>query len=227
MHRGHPSTLERDRRPADRRRSRAGRRPRKPRGSRPTSRDISSTYRVTARDDRSNDGGAAHGAQQSVGPALGRSATGATAAAPGAGGPPPWVQGLIGLAQSGGRRVRRRGPRGPKVRRGDVRAAILDVLAVRADERLPDHPADRRAQRRGVEAEPRLGLPDRPAARGRGARRGPRRRGAPAAPAHRGRSPLRRGAPRRAGRAPGARSTRRPTERGGAAPATSSRSSAR
>ncbi len=40
-----------------------------------------------------------------------------------AGGPPPWVQGLLGLAGSvkGG---------GPKVRRGDVRAAILDVLAV-------------------------------------------------------------------------------------------------
>lgn len=40
-------------------------------------------------------------------------------------GPPPWLQGLIGLAQSGAQ-----APRGPKVRRGDVRAAILDVLAV-------------------------------------------------------------------------------------------------
>jgi DNA-binding PadR family transcriptional regulator len=40
------------------------------------------------------------------------------------GGPPPWVQGLIGLAQAGA------ATRGPKVRRGDVRAAILDVLAV-------------------------------------------------------------------------------------------------
>ncbi|HET7388557.1 MAG TPA: PadR family transcriptional regulator [Nocardioidaceae bacterium] len=40
-------------------------------------------------------------------------------------GPPPWVQGLIGLAQSGGAMKM-----GPKVRRGDVRAAILDVLAV-------------------------------------------------------------------------------------------------
>ncbi len=40
-------------------------------------------------------------------------------------GPPPWVQGLLGLAQSG-----RQAARGPKVRRGDVRAAILDVLAV-------------------------------------------------------------------------------------------------
>jgi DNA-binding PadR family transcriptional regulator len=37
-------------------------------------------------------------------------------------GAPPWVAGLLGLAQHGGR--------GPKVRRGDVRAAILDVLAV-------------------------------------------------------------------------------------------------
>ena len=42
-------------------------------------------------------------------------------------GPPPWVQGLIGLAQSGTQAAR-----GPKVRRGDVRAAILDVLAVEA-----------------------------------------------------------------------------------------------
>jgi len=38
-------------------------------------------------------------------------------------GPPPWVAGLFGLAQQGR-------PRGPKARRGDVRAAILDVLAV-------------------------------------------------------------------------------------------------
>ena len=41
------------------------------------------------------------------------------------GGPPPWVQGLIGLAQAGGAATR-----GPRVRRGDVRTAILDVLAV-------------------------------------------------------------------------------------------------
>lgn len=41
------------------------------------------------------------------------------------GGPPPWVQGLIGLAQSGGQAAR-----GPRVRRGDVRSAILDVLAI-------------------------------------------------------------------------------------------------
>ena len=78
-------------------------------------------------------------------------------------------------------RPARSGSAGPKVRRGDVRAAILDVLAVGADERLPDHPADRRAQRRRLEAEPRLGLPDRAAARGRGPRRGPRGRGPPAA----------------------------------------------
>lgn len=37
-------------------------------------------------------------------------------------GPPPWVAGLFGLAQG-------EPQRGPRVRRGDVRAAILDVLA--------------------------------------------------------------------------------------------------
>ena len=37
-----------------------------------------------------------------------------------------------------------RGARGPKVRRGDVRAAILGVLAEQP-ERVPDHPADRGA----------------------------------------------------------------------------------
>ena len=41
---------------------------------------------------------------------------------PGQGGPPPWVAGLFGLAQG-------EQQRGPRVRRGDVRAAILDVLA--------------------------------------------------------------------------------------------------
>lgn len=46
------------------------------------------------------------------------------------GGPPPWVQGLIGLAQSGSRPDFGGRGRGPRVRRGDVRAAILDVLAV-------------------------------------------------------------------------------------------------
>ena len=37
------------------------------------------------------------------------------------GGPPPWVAGLFGLAQGDQ-------GRGPRVRRGDVRSAILDVL---------------------------------------------------------------------------------------------------
>ena len=40
---------------------------------------------------------------------------------PGTPGPPPWVAGLFGLAQ--GERQR-----GPRVRRGDVRSAILDVV---------------------------------------------------------------------------------------------------
>ncbi len=40
---------------------------------------------------------------------------------PGHPGPPPWVAGLFGLAQ--GERQR-----GPRVRRGDVRSAILDVV---------------------------------------------------------------------------------------------------
>ncbi|MFB9315673.1 PadR family transcriptional regulator [Nocardioides plantarum] len=43
------------------------------------------------------------------------------------GGPPPWVAGLFGLGQP------ERG-RGPRVRRGDVRMAILDVLATAARE---------------------------------------------------------------------------------------------
>ncbi len=42
---------------------------------------------------------------------------------PGRQGPPPWVAGLFGLAQG------EQQHRGPRVRRGDVRAAILDVLA--------------------------------------------------------------------------------------------------
>ena len=42
--------------------------------------------------------------------------------APWGSGPPPWIAGLFGLAQQSGTRA-------PKVRRGDVRAAILDVLA--------------------------------------------------------------------------------------------------
>ena len=38
-------------------------------------------------------------------------------------GPPPWIAGLFGLAGQ-------QQSRGPRVRRGDVRAAILDVLSV-------------------------------------------------------------------------------------------------
>ena len=41
-------------------------------------------------------------------------------------GPPPWVAGMFGLAQDGP-------ARGPRVRRGDVRAAILDVLRASRD----------------------------------------------------------------------------------------------
>ncbi|QNN54783.1 PadR family transcriptional regulator [Nocardioides mesophilus] len=40
-------------------------------------------------------------------------------------GPPPWLHGLLGLAQSG-----MSATKAPRARRGDVRAAILDVLAV-------------------------------------------------------------------------------------------------
>ena len=73
-----------------------------------------------------------------------------------------------GAVRAGPRRAR-----GPKVRRGDVRAAILDVLAPRAareraDQRLPGDPADRRAQRRRLAAQPGLGLPDHPAAQDEG-----------------------------------------------------------
>ena len=42
-------------------------------------------------------------------------------------GPPPWVQGLIGLANSTSESPF--AGKGPKVRRGDVRAAVLDVLS--------------------------------------------------------------------------------------------------
>jgi DNA-binding PadR family transcriptional regulator len=49
----------------------------------------------------------------------------------GAGGPPPWLQEIFGLAAP-----QRPAPRGPRVRRGDVRTAIIDVLhrAATADE---------------------------------------------------------------------------------------------
>jgi DNA-binding PadR family transcriptional regulator len=43
---------------------------------------------------------------------------------------PPWVQGLLDMAQNANQPdLGRHFGRGPKVRRGDVRAAILDVLA--------------------------------------------------------------------------------------------------
>ena len=42
-------------------------------------------------------------------------------------GPPPWVAGLFGLGQEEQRR-------GPRVRRGDVRSAILDVLRTSAED---------------------------------------------------------------------------------------------
>jgi DNA-binding PadR family transcriptional regulator len=43
----------------------------------------------------------------------------------GPGGPPPWLQGLFGAAAGGGRAPQQGGA---KVRRGDVRMAIIDVL---------------------------------------------------------------------------------------------------
>ncbi|HWJ80843.1 MAG TPA: PadR family transcriptional regulator [Nocardioides sp.] len=48
----------------------------------------------------------------------------------GMGGPPPWLAGLFGLG-------RPEGARGPRVRRGDVRAAILDVLRTAAAREEP------------------------------------------------------------------------------------------
>ncbi|QCW52244.1 PadR family transcriptional regulator [Nocardioides dongxiaopingii] len=47
------------------------------------------------------------------------------------GGPPPWMAGLFGMGQP------ERGRGGPRVRRGDVRTAILDVLATAAREDRP------------------------------------------------------------------------------------------
>ncbi|WP_127479427.1 PadR family transcriptional regulator [Nocardioides pantholopis] len=49
----------------------------------------------------------------------------------GPGGPPPWA-GLLGFGQGGGRGGPGAG-RGPRVRRGDVRTAILDVLRSAAE----------------------------------------------------------------------------------------------
>ena len=88
-------------------------------------------------------------------------------------GPPPWVADLVRHFGGPGVGPEFGGRRGPRARRGDVRAAILDVLA--GDEmngyQLIQQISER--TRRRVEAEPGLGLPDRPAARGRGPRRGP------------------------------------------------------
>ncbi|HSE70057.1 MAG TPA: PadR family transcriptional regulator [Nocardioidaceae bacterium] len=53
----------------------------------------------------------------------GQHLSGGRGGAPWGQGPPPWIAGLLGMAQQTQNR-------GPKVRRGDVRAAILDVLAV-------------------------------------------------------------------------------------------------
>jgi DNA-binding PadR family transcriptional regulator len=47
---------------------------------------------------------------------------------PGMQGPPPWVAGLFGMGGRG-----EAGGRGPRVRRGDVRSAILDVLRAAAE----------------------------------------------------------------------------------------------
>ncbi len=48
----------------------------------------------------------------------------------GPGGPPPWLAGLFGMGQP------ERG-RGPRVRRGDVRSAILDILRAAAEREEP------------------------------------------------------------------------------------------
>jgi DNA-binding PadR family transcriptional regulator len=48
----------------------------------------------------------------------------------GPGGPPPWLAGIFGMGQPDQRR-------GPRVRRGDVRSAILDVLREAAEREEP------------------------------------------------------------------------------------------
>jgi DNA-binding PadR family transcriptional regulator len=48
---------------------------------------------------------------------------------PGMQGPPPWVAGLFGMGGRGDA-----GGRGPRVRRGDVRSAILDVLRTASED---------------------------------------------------------------------------------------------
>ena len=51
-----------------------------------------------------------------------------------------------------------------RMNRGDVRAGILHIAGRGPDARLPDHPRDRRTQRRQLEAQPGVGLPDAAAA---------------------------------------------------------------
>lgn len=48
----------------------------------------------------------------------------------GPGGPPPWIQGLLGMGQP-------TPPPGPRVRRGDVRTAILDVVRAAGEANEP------------------------------------------------------------------------------------------
>ena len=95
----------------------------------------------------------------------------------GPGGPPPWLAGLLGMG-------RPEGTRGARVRRGDVRSAILDVLhaAQQRDESINGYQVIQQITDKSGGAwrpSPGLGLPDHPAARGRGSRRD-RRRARPA-----------------------------------------------
>ena len=72
-------------------------------------------------EDQWNQHGRRHGGHGYGGPPWAAGWSGWGPAGTGRPGPPPWVAGLFGLAQ-GDRQ------RGPRVRRGDVRSAILDVV---------------------------------------------------------------------------------------------------
>ncbi|GAA4373220.1 PadR family transcriptional regulator [Nocardioides caricicola] len=72
-------------------------------------------------EDQWNQHGRRHGGHGHGGPPWAAGWSGWGPAGAGRPGPPPWVAGLFGLAQ-GDRQ------RGPRVRRGDVRSAILDVV---------------------------------------------------------------------------------------------------
>lgn len=72
-------------------------------------------------EDQWNQHGRRHGGHGHGGPPWAGAWSGWGPAGVGRQGPPPWVAGLFGLAQ-GDRQ------RGPRVRRGDVRSAILDVV---------------------------------------------------------------------------------------------------